>query len=83
MNRRGFLAALAGAAVLDPERLLWTPGKLISIPPTMHYRIPPRMRYRFFTEWDEPQQRLMMRFDCLYGFVDLPVLPVTLEGADE
>ena len=32
MNRRGFLAMLAGAA-LDPERLLWVPGrKLISIP---------------------------------------------------
>lgn len=33
MNRRGFLAALLGGAVLDPERLLWRPGaKLISIP---------------------------------------------------
>ena len=32
MNRRGFLALLAGA-VLDPERLLWVPGrKVISIP---------------------------------------------------
>ncbi|MGD0012803.1 MAG: hypothetical protein ABSD56_00025 [Bryobacteraceae bacterium] len=36
MNRRGFFAVLAGVAataVLDPERLLWVPGKkLISIP---------------------------------------------------
>lgn len=34
MNRRGFLAALAGAAAAyDPERLLWVPGaKTISIP---------------------------------------------------
>lgn len=36
MNRRGFLGMLgaaSAAAVLDPERLLWTPGrKLISIP---------------------------------------------------
>ena len=33
MNRRSFLAALAGAMVLDPERLLWRPGaKLISTP---------------------------------------------------
>lgn len=36
MNRRGFfgaLAAIAAAATLDPERLLWVPGKkLISIP---------------------------------------------------
>jgi hypothetical protein len=32
MNRRGFLGMLAGAT-LDPERLLWVPGrKLISIP---------------------------------------------------
>ena len=32
MNRRGFFAMLSGA-VLDPERLLWVPGKkLISIP---------------------------------------------------
>src|SRR5262245_320896 len=33
MDRRGFLTALIGAATLDPERLLWVPGKkLISIP---------------------------------------------------
>lgn len=36
MNRRGFLSALVGfaaGATLDPERLLWVPGKkLISIP---------------------------------------------------
>lgn len=32
MNRRGFLSFLALAATLDPEKLLWKPGKLISIP---------------------------------------------------
>ena len=33
MNRRSFLASLAGALVVDPERALWKPGaKLISIP---------------------------------------------------
>ena len=35
MNRRGLFAVLAGAvaAAVDPERLLWIPGrKLISIP---------------------------------------------------
>jgi hypothetical protein len=32
MNRRTFFA-LAAAAVLDPERLLWKPGKLISFSP--------------------------------------------------
>ncbi len=32
-SRRGFIGALLGAAVLDPERLLWVPGKrMISIP---------------------------------------------------
>lgn len=32
LNRRGFLAALTAAFVVDPERLLWVPGKkLISI----------------------------------------------------
>lgn len=33
LNRRGFLTALAGAFVADPDRLLWVPGKkLISVP---------------------------------------------------
>lgn len=33
MNRRSFLASVAAALVLDPERALWVPGKkLISIP---------------------------------------------------
>lgn len=27
MNRRSFLSMLAATAVLDPERLLWVPGK--------------------------------------------------------
>jgi hypothetical protein len=40
MRRRGFLAMLAGAA-LDPERLLWVPGrKLISIPTPREYGHP-------------------------------------------
>jgi hypothetical protein len=41
MNRRGFLgslaAGLAGAAAIDPERLLWDPAKkLYSIPKRVH-----------------------------------------------
>ena len=35
LGRRSFLSMLAGTAgalALDPERALWTPGKLISIP---------------------------------------------------
>jgi hypothetical protein len=53
MNRRGFLAALAGgaAAAADPDRLIWTPGRLlISIPPprryTLYVRLPPRFIVR-------------------------------------
>jgi hypothetical protein len=43
MNRRGFIAALAGAFVADPEKLLWVPGKkLISIPaPRKNYILTP------------------------------------------
>jgi hypothetical protein len=34
MNRRNFLASLAAVAILDPEKLLWVPGKKkIFIPP--------------------------------------------------
>jgi hypothetical protein len=32
LQRRAFLGALFAGAVLDPERALWKPGKLISIP---------------------------------------------------
>ncbi len=33
LSRRGLLGMLAGAMVMDPEKLLWVPGKkLISIP---------------------------------------------------
>lgn len=34
MNRRSFVASLLAAAMLDPERLLWIPGKkTIFLPP--------------------------------------------------
>lgn len=33
MNRRGFIGSLLATAVIDPEKLLWVPGKKhISIP---------------------------------------------------
>ena len=40
LNRRGFVAALMGAA-LDPDRLLWQPGrKFVSIPkPRVEIRV--------------------------------------------
>ncbi|MCE5309586.1 MAG: hypothetical protein LLG20_18275 [Acidobacteriales bacterium] len=38
INRRLFLSTLFGTAAVaaDPERALWKPGKLISIPPLVH-----------------------------------------------
>jgi hypothetical protein len=37
VNRRGFLSALIAGAMVDPERLLWVPGKkLISIPAPLY-----------------------------------------------
>jgi hypothetical protein len=41
MTRRHLLALLTGSATVDPERLLWTPGKrLISVPtPPIVYRV--------------------------------------------
>jgi hypothetical protein len=38
IGRRGFLSALLGAAgvALDPDLVLWKPGKLISIPRHVH-----------------------------------------------
>jgi hypothetical protein len=39
VKRREFIGLLAGAFALDPERLLWTPGKkLISIPKAVPFR---------------------------------------------
>lgn len=34
----GILGAALASATLDPERLLWKPGKLISIPPVVGHR---------------------------------------------
>jgi hypothetical protein len=41
LNRRSFLAILAAGLALDPERMLWLPGKkLISIPkPRLAYDV--------------------------------------------
>jgi hypothetical protein len=48
MTRRA-LFAMAAAAVLDPEKLLWKPGKLISIPkPTVHEGWDPTLRVRIY-----------------------------------
>ncbi len=59
MNRRGFLGALLAGAVLDPEELLWRPGRLISIPAYRRYpfRIYPAMS--FDTAQAEVIERIM------------------------
>jgi hypothetical protein len=63
MTRRA-LFALAAAAVLDPERLLWRPGaKLVSIPKAMSFQgwgipgtDPPLCVGDILTFWNDPQQ---------------------------
>ncbi len=44
IGRRGFLGALLGAAVLDPEKLLWVPGKKMISIPAERIKIP-KIRY--------------------------------------
>jgi hypothetical protein len=66
MNRRAFLASLAAALALDPERALWVPGKkLISIPP------PGRWCVRYLSEWDPIWLAMVQRVDAMYG-MELP-----------
>jgi hypothetical protein len=38
MNRRHFLAGLMASFVVDPERLLWVPGKTFILPPAGGWR---------------------------------------------
>lgn len=46
-TRRGFLAAMAGAFVVDPERALWVPGKrTISIPKDLNVEAELERSYR-------------------------------------
>lgn len=46
MNRRSFLASLAAALTLDPERALYVPGKkLISVPPPKVLRVRIQMHF--------------------------------------
>jgi hypothetical protein len=65
MNRRAFLAAIAGLT-LDPERLLWRPGaKLISIPkPVMVDREP---FVTVFERWQKEQEHRFVRLQYVAG----------------
>ena len=69
LPRRGFLGALlgvAGVTAADPERLLWTPGKLISIPPRVHF---PKWHHLGFSikvdPWEAVNAQLIMYEDSV------------------
>jgi hypothetical protein len=74
MNRRGFfqmLAGVAAAGAVDPERLLWTPGKkLISIPAPAIRRV---LWARLIVAFDPSLGRVVQSFDAIYGFRALSV----------
>lgn len=71
MNRRGFLGMIAAglAAAVDPERLLWEPGrKLISVPkPTLPIGMR-MMRMQYVSQYDVKTDRRIGRVDMLYGW---------------
>lgn len=69
MNRRGFLSLLglaAASAAVDPEKLLWTPGKLISIPKVGHLG-PQYVKTRLIRFYDPVNDIFVSRMDVLYG----------------
>jgi hypothetical protein len=50
LSRRGFLGLFAASAVVDPDSLLWVPGKrVVSIPASVR---PPRVM-QFGVSWEE------------------------------
>lgn len=74
MNRRGFLSALFGAAAapaLDPERLLWVPGRRrIFIP---RPELIPRLSLRWISSYDYREDRFISRIDAIYGLQRLTI----------
>jgi hypothetical protein len=72
MTRRSFLAALAAALALDPERMLWLPGKkLISIPklpePPRNSFLTPEMILDRALEVYAQQSAVMKLYDARLG----------------
>ena len=69
LNRRGFLGTLLAGAALDPERLLWVPGKkLISIPK------PRLLSLRFLHFFNSEANSMVSRVDILPdSFVGPPI----------
>ncbi len=75
-SRRGFLAGLAAAFVIDPEKLLFVPGKkTFSIPAD------PGVSLRYIVAWD-PVRNVMMRSLDMIALtkVGAPHLPVPTGG---
>ncbi len=66
MNRRDFFGTLVASLALDPERLLWVPGKkLISIPnPTPLALTETGLRLNIIRSYDCITDRLITRMDC-------------------
>jgi hypothetical protein len=71
VNRRGFLGALiagAAAAAVDPERLLWVPGrKLISIPAPRVAMVAEILRIRQVGLFDRNTGEYLWRMDAVFG----------------
>lgn len=80
MNRRSFLSSLIGAGVaatLDPEKLLWEPGKkLISIPKPLPFQRTVilwhgEMKVRYISEWIPETDSWNHRMDMLLAIPPL------------
>jgi hypothetical protein len=77
MTRRGILGALLGAATMDPERLLWVPGKrVISIPkPIANSYGVPEVYWVSLDEYVRSRRRLeIMRYRGTHVIVKIPEL---------
>lgn len=70
MNRRAFLNALTAAAagfVLDPERLLWTPGRktIFVPPPTVEEGLSMKL---LISQYDIALERVITSLDIAVGY---------------
>lgn len=71
MNRRGFIGSLLATALLDPEKLLWVPGKKTIFIPKPPKIVPDEgISMRFIGSFDPLDRRWLSKFDVIL----LPVL---------
>ena len=81
MNRRGFLKGLIAAslvAAIDPEKLLWEPGKSFSLPALEVFNpvsitVKPGMPIKFLRNYDLVNNIYVSRLDALYGVAALNI----------